>query len=568
MPRLILSSSLLLLLAAAACTGDPATDSGAVGGDGDGGGDDDDGGGPIEECDVLPSGITSAGIVTCADPDARAKAPYQRLKLPDTTVDPTDDTGTNGFTHTIGVIVAELNGDDYLDLFLPMRGGDLFLPGQAGGTFGKPDADAAMDPGEDVSFGGVAVDIDADGDLDVLVANMGAVNRVLLNDGRGGFTEVTEEIGMGFGDYYSEALVFGDIDGDGDLDMFEGNNAYGDGSGQEHPPPGPNRMFRNNGDGTFTWMEDAISGELVDAYTRVGLIQDLDDDGDKDVYMINHIPEYVHNQVAVQTSPWTFQDSMQGSGLDIRIAGMGLGIGDVNLDGRPDYLISGQDEMALLESLDVGAWYNGAVARGIVVEDLDPGRTRTLGWGTELADLDNDGDLDAFVTFGRFEGVQPDEPRGGPQPDALWLQQDDGTFVEVADDWGVADLTVGRGLVVADLDRNGVLDLVKRPVDTGPEIYMGQCTDDAWVLLKLRDAAPNTYAIGAVVEVEAGGRTFKRWHTAGSTGFGGGGPLEVHVGLGDAVRIDRITVTWPDGQQNTFEDLCPNQLLTIDRTAI
>ncbi len=557
-----------MLAGLVACTG------GSGGGDTaavDGGASSGDGGG-VEpgSCDDLPPGISSEGIVTCADPTVRdTEGPYQRIEVPDLPVATEDTGGEISYIHSVGLIVAELTGDGILDLFLPMRGTDLLYIGQGDGSFVQADLDATADPMADMSFGGTAVDIDEDGDLDVVISNMGAPDRVVINDGQGSFSDGTAAAGLDYGDEYHEALVFGDIDEDGDLDLFECDNAPGDGSGDyDDVLPDMNRIFRNDGGGHFTQDEDAIGGELIDGYTRIALIEDLDYDGDKDVYIINHKPELLGNQIAVQTDAWVFEDGMQGSGLDVRIAGMGLGIGDLNGDGLMDLLMSGQQDMTLLESLGKGVWYDSATARGLVMEDLTPDQQRILAWGNDLADLDNDGDLDAYVQFGRFEGIDPESERGGPQPDALWLQGDDGMFTEVAADWGVADLSIGRGVIVTDLNKDGMLDLVKRSFDLGPEVYVSHCDDHAWLEVSLRDAAPNTYAVGAVVEITSGDRVFKRWLTAGSIGFASGGPLSMHFGLDDVDTIDSLTVTWPDGQTDGFSDICVNQAITVDRTAL
>ncbi|RME21271.1 MAG: CRTAC1 family protein [Deltaproteobacteria bacterium] len=568
MNGLAIGALALLAAGTGACTGDRG--GGDTAAQADGGASGDGGGTVTGSCDELPAGITSRGIVTCADPSLRdTLGPYERIEVPDLPVATEDTGGEISFIHSVGLIVAELTGDDVVDLFLPMRGPDLLYIGQGDGSFVQADPDGTADPDGDMSFGGTAVDIDEDGDLDVVVSNMGHPDRVLINDGRGNFTDGTPAAGLDQGDEYHESLVFGDIDGDGDLDLFECNNAPGDGSGDyDDVLPDMNRIFRNDGGGHFTQDEDAIGGELADGYTRIALIEDLDHDGDKDVYIINHKPERLGNQVAVQTDPWVFEDGMQGSGLDVRIAGMGLGIGDLNGDGLMDLLMSGQAAMTLLESLGEGVWYDSATARGLIMEDLTPDQQRVLAWGNDLADLDNDGDLDAYVQFGRFEGIDPESERGGPQPDALWLQGDDGLFTEVAEEWGVADLSIGRGVIVTDINQDGMLDLVKRSFDVGPEVYVSHCDDRSWLEVALRDAPPNTYAVGAVVEITAGDRSWKRWLTAGSVGFASGGPLTLHFGLDHVEVIDSLTVTWPDGQTDGFSDICVNQAITVDRTAL
>ena len=131
-------------------------------------------------------------------------------------------------------------------------------------------------------------------------------------------------------------------------------------------------------------------------------------------------------------------------------------------------------------------------------------------------------------------------------------QQPDGTFVDVAPEWGVDDDGKNRGFVLADFNGDGWLDIAMRNLDGENKLYLSRCGAEHYVKVRLRDdAIANHLAIGARVKVlSEDGRSFTRWVTAGGTGYGTGGPPEVHFGLGDVEKIERIEVKWPDGSQS------------------
>jgi hypothetical protein len=197
------------------------------------------------------------------------------------------------------------------------------------------------------------------------------------------------------------------------------------------------------------------------------------------------------------------------------------------------------------------------------------GEDRWLSWGVELVDLDNDGLADIPTVFSPNGGDGSEKPikkgvNPPNEPDEIFVQQEDGTFVAVGDEWGFADKSMGRGLVVADIDRDGWLDLIVKSFDEPAHYFHARCGSEAWLQVDLVGKAPNTAGIGARVTVEAGDRTWQQWIRAGGTSMSVSAPPMAHFGLGDRASIDRITVTWRDGATSVYQVIDTRQRITIE----
>ena len=204
--------------------------------------------------------------------------------------------------------------------------------------------------------------------------------------------------------------------------------------------------------------------------------------------------------------------------------------------------------MSLLESTDADMWVEHAAARRLVP---DAARGQAVPWGAELADVNNDGLLDAVVSFGNLQVEGADWANPLAQPDGIYLQQPDGTFMDAASEWGMDDAGIGRGFVVADINRDGSLDLVKRDLNGPGVLYLSECSAAHWLRVELEQpGTANRHAVGATVRIWADGHMMQRTVTAGSTGIGSGGPPELHFGLGDRERVERVEVIWPDGTRS------------------
>jgi hypothetical protein len=226
-------------------------------------------------------------------------------------------------------------------------------------------------------------------------------------------------------------------------------------------------------------------------------------------------------------------------------------------------LIPEWNGIRVLESqADFGLWAD--VQAGSIGFELKG--DQRVAWGGDLADMDLDGDLDAVVAFGFVSSDNATWSNSFTQPDSLYLRTPTGDFVDMGLSWDVADTTVGRGFVTCDLNRDGYLDIAKRNLAGSDVLFMSNCGDNNWLILDLKQPdTGNTHAIGAVVDLMAGGLSMRRWMMAGGLNYASSPPPELHFGLGANEVADEVRVTWPDGALSTFSDVPARQRLTITR---
>ncbi len=501
-----------------------------------------------DEATLVAARVDESGTVVCPLPNDRTSYGEFEVRI--------SYTPTPSVAHlwSGGALAGDLDGDGHLDLVEPAEPYTRLYRGKDNGRMHIWDERLAD---FDLSYGtgGSLADYDGDGDLDMLVLRYDAPAVLLRNDGPGLFTDVTAEVGLtATGSATSSSWA--DTDGDGDLDLFVG--AYEDLEGEGIS--GTSFLYENDG-GVLIERNSLLPEEVHAGYTRVAGFHDLDGDQFPELYVVNDVGSVAPNVLLANQGGRLVADATRG--LDLQMSGGGLGVGDLNGDLRPDLLIPQWDEISLMLSAPDGRWYDHADVRGL---SADTQRDQHVGWGAELADIDNDGDLDGLVAYGWFEVEGWENPE--LQPDALFVQQPDGTFVDEAPAWGVDDLGTGRGFVVVDLDGDGWLDIVKRDLAGPSRSYISRCGRNHYLKVELRDpASMNRFAIGATVRVvRADGSSLVRWVNAGGTGFGTGGPPEVHFGLGDDRSIDRLEVTWPDGQISWVGFGAPaDQTLTVTR---
>jgi hypothetical protein len=138
-------------------------------------------------------------------------------------------------------------------------------------------------------------------------------------------------------------------------------------------------------------------------------------------------------------------------------------------------------------------------------------------------------------------------------------------FIDRGVEWSADQIDNTRGLAVGDLNQDGWLDLIKAGTNGRVRVLQSRCADRSFSLLHLHQPGMNRFAIGAHVRAELGDTVITRTLTAGGTGYASSNPPEVHLGLGEAEWIDRLTITWPDGVQHVLENVPTRRVLTLTR---
>ena len=456
---------------------------------------------------------------------------------------------------TAGLVLADLDDDGALDLLLPQGDGDHALYWGAGdGTF----ADVVRPhPGGRAASGGSVADVDGDGDLDVLLYGVGALT-LLVNEGGRAFSDQTSAWGLApSGPGWPGGSAWSDVDGDGDLDLFVGGYAE-----LIEPPgnlvPSPDALWLNDGD-SFRLANELLS-PLSPGLTLHPVFADLDGDGDQALVRLADFGDF--------TEPTSLYENTGGAFVDRRPEtlatgfAMGGAVEDLDGDGLVDLFVSNLGRPTAWRGL--GAWDWVDVSASWAAEL--PTAQSDVSWSMVPLDADADGVDELWVTYGPLDPSSADGPGYDPaQPDRLLRRVGD-TWEVTLSPAGEAAPTSSRGLVVGDLDGDGVLDAVTGVVDGQPLLARGLCTDGARLQVELRGDGPNRRGVGARVEARTDGGFWSREVRAGGPGtFSGQGPT-VHFGLGDAASVD-LLVVWPDGEEQQVPDVPAHAAITVRRTS-
>ena len=471
-----------------------------------------------------------------------------------------------------GVAVGDYDGDGWFDLYIAQgdTGPNLLYRNESqGGDFAFTDVAAAagvtMDS-NDKTAGPAFVDFDGDGDEDLFVGGVEySPVKVFRNDGDGSFTDITATAGLsGINRENSVSMAFGDYDQDGDLDLFIAHWTFTD---DELPPGSPQFLWRNDGDGSFTDVSDetlmsaaAISFGLD--YTFTPNFADIDNDGDLDLLLVsdNNTSQVIVNNGDQGGGLYTFSRITDESVITDQ-AGMGAAVADFDNDGDLDWFVSSIEEQGNRDR-DGNRYYRN---EGNGVFDEDTGRVGLRsgywGWAACAADFNNDGHLDIFHVNGMREIAGTSE--FVLDPSRLFIADGDGTFSEVSEQVGIFDQRQGRGVVCFDGDRDGDVDIFVANNGTLPALFRNDGGNTLnWVNVDLAAPAPNTAAIGARIYLVGDGFTQMREIRSGNN-YVSHDPTEQHFGLGELGTVPSIRVVWPDGSETERLDVAANQHITV-----
>ncbi|WP_299955150.1 CRTAC1 family protein [uncultured Roseobacter sp.] len=457
---------------------------------------------------------------------------------------------TGGWEHFVGggVAVFDCNGDALPDLLA--AGGEspaTLMINQGGLHFA-----AAPLPTFAGTSGAYPLDVDGDGHLDVMLLRVGE-NQLLRGDGACGFTPANDALGFDGGDAWSTAFsatweALGPV-------LAIGN--YVD----RNDPDGPFEACDDNS--LHRWQGDGFAASaLSPGHCALSMLFARDASGTKRLRISNDRHYYVRDgsEQMYDLAMGRFLGPDDGWET-VRLWGMGIASRDITGDGRSEVMLTSMGDQLMQIAGEDGLYSRAPFGLGTYAQRPhvgDDGRPST-GWHAEFADVNNDAAPDLFIAKGNVDqmpGLAMEDPN------TLLIQQADGTFKERSVEAGVATVARSRGAALADLDGDGRLDLVVMNRRAPMELYRNVTEGTGhWLALELRMEGTNTRAVGALVELTAGGVTQVQELTVGGGHAGGqAGPL--HFGLGTATSAD-VTITWPDGQITQHRDLAVNQRQTL-----
>lgn len=473
-----------------------------------------------------------------------------------------------------GAGLLDFDGDGLLDVYL-IQAGSLDDPVQPPGnrlyrnrgdwTFEDVTSSAGVGDTR-YGMGCAAGDYDADGDVDLYVTNVGS-SILYRNDGNGRFTDVTARAGVDNPSWGASA-AFLDEDLDGLLDLFVVNyidwsreteiTCLGPDGKRDYCAPknyrAPTRsiFFRGEAGGRFSDRSAAVGIDKASGHGFGIVLGDFDGEGGLDVFVAN---DGVPNQLWLhRQGGWADRAMLSGVAVDQRgwaEAGMGIAAGDVDEDGDLDlFMTTLSNETSTLFVNRSGQFTETTDSAGIEA----PGADMT-GWGTALVDLDDDGILDVYIANGRVKKGSwlhdPQDPYA--EPSQVFRGLGGGRFEEILPRGGTAAplIASSRAAAFGDLDNDGDVDVLVANRDARPYLLRNDAggRGDS-VLLRVLDRN-GVDAVGARLRVAVEGRILHRIVQVAYSYCATNDP-RVHVGLGTAARIDSIDVRWPDGGEERF----------------
>ncbi len=488
-----------------------------------------------------------------------------------------------------GVGLLDYDRDGWLDVYLVQSGdldpggrplpGDQLFRNRGDGTFEDVTSAAGLrDSG--YGMGCACGDYDGDGDTDIFVTNVGP-DALYRNEGDGTFRDVAVEAGVAEPGW-STSAAFSDYDADGDLDLFvvryihwsherERDCSFPSPSRDYCSPtvyqaPAASVLYRNRGDGSFEDVSAAAGLERVLGNGLGVVAGDLDGDGLGDFYVANDLTA---NVLWLHQGPTELRDAALFSGCALSgtgfaASGMGVQAVDVENDGDLDLFVTNLRGQTNTFFRNDGGLYSDATARMGLAGPSQP----FTGFGLGFADFDHDGDLDLFVANGHVIREEPVADPADPyaQENLLFEQRAPLSFAEVTPRGGVRPrlINCSRGAAFGDLDNDGDVDVLV--VNRGARAHLLRNRIGArghWVQFQVLDHR-GSEALGARLRLRARGREQWRWVATASSYCSSNDP-RVHFGLGPASVVDEVAVRWPDGALETWGSLPADRIHTLRR---
>jgi hypothetical protein len=477
--------------------------------------------------------------------------------------------------------VADVDGDGRLDIYLVSGTRDRLYRNLGDLRF----EDVTEASGLDLTTqgrGAYFVDYDNDGDSDLFVTQVYALNRLFRNRGDGVFEDVTAESGLPQReDQVSHSATWFDFDNDGHLDVYVGN--FGNWIGKTFPHMHQarngqdNQLFRNRGDGKFEDVtEQTRSGSV--GWTHAVSHFDANNDGWQDLYLAN---DFGRDELLINLKGKRFLDITPQELREQSLHGMSVGFTDSNRDGIEDvyvsniamfsfvskYIMPGDEtELRLTrKTVESARMVESNVflvsANGSFSERQHDFFDRSeegdgWAWDADFFDFDNDGEEDLYVVNGREPHLSYDRERN------VLYRQSNGRFFDVSRGSGANIPFNSRGAVAADFDGDGDLDIIVNNYLSEAKLLRNNLRRNNWAQIRLQGTRSNRDGIGARVVLHTQSGSQMRTMRGGS-GYLSKEPAILSFGLKAATRIERIEIQWPSGTRQTVADLPANQLHRI-----
>lgn len=593
--------------------------------------------------------ISAAAIFGCSTSENRQSALFELLAPQQTGVDFVNELIIDDSLNIMefdylynggGVAIGDFNNDTLPDIFFTGNKVSCRLYLNEGSMKFKDVTDAAGISTTQWAEGVTLVDLDNNGLLDIYVStssgNDGSPNANLLfmnngtnDNGIPSFTEKASEYGINDQGYNTQAAFF-DYDKDGDLDLYVLSNAletFNRNTTRPRQTTGKgnstDKLYRNNGNGTFTNVS-AEAGILIEGYGLGIVVTDINKDSWPDVYLAN---DFVTNDLLyINNGDGTFTNSISKMMKHQSHNGMGVDAADYNNDALVDIVVldmmpdnnlrqksmmipfSNYDRFTL--NLDMG--YEPQYVRNTLQLNNGNGSFSEIGqlagiyktdwsWAPLLADFDNDGLKDLFVTNGygkditdldyivysnsiRAFGTEEAKKRQLREeieklvevkiPNYMFKNNGDLTFSDKTIEWGFEQPSLSNGVAFADLDNDGDLDLVTNNLNAAAFVYQNNTNrllatekNANFLKIDLNGDSLNLQGLGSkiILKYNNEGETEKQYYehylTRGYKSFVG---HTIHFGLGSVANIDTLKITWPDGRYQRLTNIKANQLLTLE----
>lgn len=520
-----------------------------------------------------------------------------------------------------GVSIGDINNDGLEDIYFTsnQNSNKLYLNK---GDFKFVDAteEAGLEDSEGWSTGVTMIDINNDGWLDIYVCKSASIsndalrkNKLFINQKDGTFKEEAKKWGLDQNGFSIQAYFF-DYDKDGDLDMylvnhrpdFSQSSKIEDSAQREYFKETSDHLFRNDGD-SFT----NVTRQAKTMNKEWGLsasIGDFNNDGWLDIYVANDFiqPDYLY----INNQDGTFSNQIGTSLKHIPFNGMGSDYADINNDFLPDLIVldmladdhrRGKENMASMNTN--GFWkmvesgYHYSFMANMLQLNNGNGSFSDIGqlagisktdwsWAPLIADFDNDGFKDVFVSNGierelgnqdyKKESLRQQKEKGAMTvqeimsimpsekiANYIFKNNGDFTFERMTEDWGLGKKVNSNGVAYADLDNDGDLDLVMNNMSDEATVYRNNSTNN-YINIKLIGDRTNIKAVGAKVKVYS--KEKKQYQELfPSRGYQSSMGYQLNFGLGHEETIDRIEVIWGDNSVLAMDNIQVNQTLTFNK---